>query len=93
MSGCIDKVQLIATAIFGIEIQCDALRLDGDATLTLDIQIIEYLLRHLALGQTPAVLNEPIGKRGLAVVDVGDDREVSNMAKVGHRIGVAEMDR
>src|SRR4029077_13980361 len=33
---------------------------------------------HLALGQAAAQLNEPIGERGLAVIDVRDDRKVAD---------------
>ena len=90
MAGGIDEVKLVTTAIFRVVVQRDALRLDGDSSLTLDVERVENLVSHLALRETPTELDKPVGKRRLAVVNVGDDREISNMAEVGHRIGVAD---
>jgi hypothetical protein len=53
----------------------DALRLDRDAALALDIHRIEHLFLHLAVTEPPAVLYKAIGQRRLAVVDMGDDRK------------------
>src|SRR5690606_27766648 len=59
--------------------QRDRLRLDGDAALALDRIVVEHLRLHLAFGQAAAELDDAIGKRGLAVIDVGDDREVADV--------------
>ncbi|MMZ69533.1 hypothetical protein D1872_323870 [compost metagenome] len=59
------------------------LRLDGDATLFLDRVRVEHLRLHFAGLEAAAKLDDAIGQRGLAVVDVGDDGEV---AYVPHRI-------
>jgi len=37
------------------------------------------LFAHLALGQTAGRLDKPIGQCGLTVVDMGDDREVTDI--------------
>ena len=39
---------------------------------------VEHLARHLALGQPAGRLDEPVGERRLAMVDVGNDREVAD---------------
>ena len=38
---------------------------------------------HLAVAQTSAALDDPIGQRALAVVDVGDDGEISDVLQSG----------
>jgi len=59
-------------------LEADTLQLDGDAALALDIHRVQHLGTHLAIGQSAAVLNKAICKRRLAVVDMGNDGEVSN---------------
>jgi hypothetical protein len=41
------------------------------------------LLGHLALGEPAAALDEAVGERRLAVVDMRDDREVADMTHEG----------
>ncbi len=47
--------------------------------LLLEVHGVEELLGHLALGERPRALEQAVGERGLAVVDVGDDREVADV--------------
>src|SRR6202011_3081812 len=60
------------------------LRLDGDAALALDIHGIEHLFLHLARLQAPGGLNQTVGQRRLAMVDMRNNGEV---ADVGNRDG------
>ena len=82
----IDEVELIIDTILGDIAQGDALRLDGDAALALEIHRVEHLLLHLALLQAATHLDEPIGERTLAVVDMGDDREIANVRHAERRV-------
>ena len=82
MAGRIDEIQLIAFAVFGIVVERDALSLDGDSSFALDVEAIQDLFCHFPLGQPPADLNETVGQRGLAVIDVGDDGKIANMTKI-----------
>ena len=84
MAGRVDEIELIDLAIQRLVFETDGLRLDGNAALALDIHRIEHLLLHLARLKAAAELNQPVGKRRLAVVDMGDDREIADMGKVGH---------
>ncbi len=79
MARRIDEIQQIGLAISGRVLQRYALRFDGDAAFTLDIHGIEDLLRHLTLAQTPATLDDAVGKRGFPVIDMGDDRKIANV--------------
>jgi hypothetical protein len=57
---------------------------DRDALLALEIDRVEYPLAHLLVGAEYAALPEHgVDQRCLAVVDVGDDRQVS---EVGSRL-------
>jgi hypothetical protein len=55
------------------------LRLDRDAALALEVHRVEHLLFHLSIGEPAAALDDAIGQRALAVVDVGDDREIPDV--------------
>ena len=59
--------------------QAHGLRLDGDAALALDVHRIEHLLLHLARFEPAGELDQPVGQRRLAVVDMGDDGEIADI--------------
>ncbi len=82
MSGGVDEIQGIGLAVGALVAQPDRLRLDRDPPLTLDFHGVEHLLTHVSLGDRSGELQEAIGQRRLAVIDVGDDREVAN-ARLG----------
>ena len=58
------------------------MRLDRDAALALEVHGVEDLGLHLAGLQRAGEFQEPVGQRGLAVVDVGDDREIPNVLRI-----------
>ncbi len=77
--GGVDEIQLVALAVLGVVPHADGLRLDGDPALALDVHAVEHLLLHLALRHGVGELEDAVGQRRLAVVDVRDDREVANV--------------
>ena len=77
MARGIDKIQLVGIAIFGRVIKGHTLRLDGNPALALDIHRIEHLRRHFSFVKPTAVLNKAIGKGGLAVINMGNNREIA----------------
>ena len=84
MARRVDEVQYIDLAVVGAVIQTHGARLDGDAALTLELHGVEDLVLHLALFNGVALLQQPVCQRGFAVVNVGDDRKIADMRKVGH---------
>ena len=85
MARGVDEVQLVGLAVVGRVAHAHGLALDGDAALALDVHGIEQLGLHVALGHGARQLQDAVRERGLAVVDVGDDREVADMGQfVGH---------
>ena len=75
----VDEVQLVDFAILAAVVQAHSLRLDRDAALALQIHVVEHLRFHLTLGQGARALDQAIGERRLAMVDMRDDREVANV--------------
>ena len=83
MAGRVDQVEDIVLAVARAVIQAHRLRLDGDAAFALDIHGIEHLLDHFARLEAAGQLDQPVGERRLAVVDMGDDCEVANVGDCG----------
>ena len=77
MSWRIDEIKLVGLAIVRRVVERHTLRFDRDTALALEIHRIQDLLGHLPLGQAAAQMNEAVRQRGLAVIDVGDDRKVA----------------
>ncbi len=63
--------------------QPHVLGLDGDAALALDVHPVEVLGAHIPVRDDTGELQHPVGQRGLAVVDMGDDAEVPNLRRRG----------
>ena len=78
VAGRVDQVQVIRLAVVSRVVHAHGLRLDRDPALALEIHRVEQLRHVVAVGDRPGELEDPIGERRLAVVDVGDDREVPN---------------
>jgi len=65
--------------IAGTIAQRGRLGLDGDAAFALQVHGIEHLGFHFTIGQPAAQLDDAIGQGRFTVVDVGDDREITDM--------------
>ena len=72
----VDQIQLVQFAVVGAVIEADRVRFDGDAALAFQVHRIENLRHHLALRQRASGLEQAVGERRLAVVDVRDDRKI-----------------
>ena len=93
MAGRVHQIEDIGLAILGRIFQPHGLRLDGDAALALDIHRIEDLLLHLPAGQRAGKLDQAIGQRRLAMIDMGDDREIADVVEGFGGHGVPEHER
>ena len=80
----VNEVQLVLDAIASGVIQGDAVGLDGDPAFTFQVHGVQYLGFHFALGKAAAHLDEAIGQRRLAMVNVGDDGEIADMTQITH---------
>ena len=82
----VDEVQDVLFSVARRVAQRYRSRLDRDPALLFELHVVEHLLVHLAFGDRSAPLEDPVGKRGLAVVDVSHDREVADQTTVGHEV-------
>ena len=78
----VDEVQDIRHTIIGRVFDADRLAFYGNAALPLDIHGVEYLVLHVARGNRAGLLEDAVGQRRLAVVDVRDDRKIAYQALV-----------
>ena len=85
MAGRVHQVELVGLAVVRGVGKAHGLGLDGDAPLALYVHVIKQLLAHLALGQPAGRLDQPVGQRRLAMVDMRDDGEVADVGTGGHR--------
>ena len=83
VARCVDQVEVVDLAVARRVFERCGLRLDGDAALALDVHRVEHLRFHLAITQAAAALDDAIGQRALAVVDVGNDREIADVIHEG----------
>ena len=79
VAGGVDQVELISLAVVRGIHHAHGVGLDGDAALALQVHGIEHLGLHLARGQRSGQLQQAVGQRGFAMVDVRDDREVADV--------------
>ena len=84
VAGRVDQVQDVLLTIVGRVVQAYWVRFDGDPAFALEVHGIEHLRLHLARLKRAGELEEAIGQRRLAMVDVRDDRKVPDIALI-HR--------
>ena len=77
VAGRVDEVQAVGLPVAGLVLESDRPGLDRDALLALQVHGVQDLARHLSGVDRVGQLEQPIGEGRLAVVDVGDDREVA----------------
>src|SRR5665213_1444515 len=89
MAGRVHEIEDVGLTVFRLVFQANGLRLDGDATLALDIHGIEHLILHLTAGQPAGDLNQPVGQRGFAMVDMCDNGKIADFGEVDHGFSMA----
>jgi hypothetical protein len=82
VAGRVDQLQLVGLAVGRREEDAHRLCLDRDPALALEVHRVEQLRAHLARRDRVRQLEDAVGQRRLAVVDVGDDREVADVLLV-----------
>ena len=77
MPRSINKVELVFVAFVDI-VNCYSARLHRDAALAFDIKIVKNLFLKLSFGNSTAFEQQLVRERTLPVVDVGDNRKVTD---------------
>ena len=87
--GGVDQVEAVGQAVVRLVLETDGAGLDRDALLALQVHRVQDLAGHLARVDGVGQLQQSIGERRLAVIDVGDDGEVAQaLLWDGHEAGV-----
>ena len=84
VAGRVDQVEDVAFAVLGRVVEAHRARLDRDSALALEVHRVEELVLRLAHRERAGALEDSIGERGLAVIDMRDDRKVANRGGFGH---------
>jgi hypothetical protein len=61
-------------------------KLDRDTPLALELVVVQDLLPHLALVKRLRALEQPIGQRRLAMIDMSDDAKIANQVGLHGKI-------
>jgi hypothetical protein len=82
VAGRIDKVELVGFAVFCRKGQRNTLGFNSDTALALDIHGIQHLRGHFPLTEATTELNKAISNGGFAMVDMGNNRKISDMTEI-----------
>ena len=79
MARRVDEVERVDLPVLPAPVEDPGrLELDGDPPLALQVERVQELLGHVPVGHRGRGLQEAVGQRRLAVVDVRDDGEVAD---------------
>ena len=78
MARRVDEVEGVGFSVSGDIRKAHRLALDGDAPFALDVHVVQHLVLQLARVNDVGFLDEAVGERGLAVVYMGNDAEISD---------------
>jgi hypothetical protein len=79
MAGSINQIELVFLTVLGPIAQAHRTRFDCDAAFPLQLHAIENLRGFLAVAYRAGKFQQPVSQRRLAMVDMSDDRKISNM--------------
>ena len=89
MARGVDQVQGIGLPVGSPVIQAHRPGLDGDAPLLFQVHVVQNLVLHDALLHRAALFDQPVGKGGLAVVNVGDNGKISDKLLICHVVSLS----
>ena len=78
MPGGVNEIELVGETVLGLIGHPHRLGLDSDPALSLQVHGVEHLLGEIPGTNRASQLEKPVGEGGLAMIDVGNDREVAN---------------
>lgn len=79
MTRCVNQVQHVFISIFGAIGQGNGIAFDGNAPFPLDIHVVQQLVLKVSFIADTGELDQPVGQCGLAVIDVCNDTEISDI--------------
>ncbi len=86
VAGRVDQIEVVDLSVARFVAQCGGLGLDGYPTLFFEIHRVEHLLFHLPIREAAATLDQAVCERRFAMIDVRDDRKVSDVIHQRERL-------
>ena len=86
MSWRVDQIEVVDLTVECFVFERSGLRLDGYPTLFFDIHRVKYLRTHFSVLQTSTTLDQSVCERGLAVINVRNDRKISDVIHQRERL-------
>ncbi|MCY1166901.1 hypothetical protein D9M73_68530 [compost metagenome] len=86
VARCVDQIEVVDLAIKCLVFERSGLCLDGYPTLFFNVHRVKHLRTHLAILQATTSLDESIRERGLAVINVRNDRKISDVIHQRERL-------
>ena len=77
VSGGVEEVELVGFSVLGLKSEGDGVGLDGNPFFTLKVHGVEVLGLGLSLGDGLGFFHEAIGQGRFAMIDMGDDGEIT----------------
>ena len=93
MTRRVDQIEVVNLAVERLVFQRSCLCLDSDSALFFNVHRIKHLSTHLPVLQAAATLDKPVCKRGLAMVDVRNDRKISDVIHQQVRLSAKKVSR
>ena len=84
MPRSVNHVQDVFFAVAFVD-HADGVCLDGDATFAFQIHIVQELVGHLVFRDGLGQFDHAVGKSRFAVVNVGDNAEISDVVVLRHK--------
>ena len=79
VAGSVDQVEHIVLPVLGVIVQPYGFGLDRNSAFALQLHRVEHLFHHIALSHNAGLFQQPIGQRGLAMVNMGNNAEIANL--------------
>jgi hypothetical protein len=75
----VDQVHFIGLAVLGLLEKPDRLGLDGNAPFPFQVHLVHELFAHFPGRDGPSEFQEAVGQGALAMVNMGDDAEITDV--------------
>ena len=90
MTGRINEIEDILLAVGVAIVETNRLCFDRDASFPFDIHRVEYLFTHVSRRDRAGSLNQSVGERRLAVIDMSNDRKIADVIDGQHEHGAPD---
>ena len=77
MTRGVYEIEQIFSAVFRLVVECDGVRLDGDASLFFELHIVKELIGHIAQSHGIRLFEQTVGESRFAVVNMRYYTEIS----------------